>query len=861
MARNSQLSQRITSMLDGNRSHAPLGRREAWSSILLAGLLTAAVLILQPVTQTSLAEETKSEEKQDQLKRLRVDAMGDPLPEAALIRMGALRFQHPDYVVELALSPDETRVVTIGEELVTWDAQTGKELWRSNTRDLKIFLSAAAYGGRLIVFAPGGQTMYTPGQPNEVLAWDVESGEHEVIKIKPGIDQPANSIGPTRSVDVSPDGQWLAVGNNAQLVICDLAGETQHVIANNPQQPIDEFGPDRLCSDGEFSYGRFSPNGKLFVLVNSESPKEIRVHEAQSGKELRRIPLTDRLVRLAFSPDSTQIAATERDSAVRKYDVATAERLWEYQIELKNNAESYTCGIAYSPDAKTIAVCAPIGSDYDIHLLRAESGQRFGKPLVHLWKPWAVAFTADSQTLFSSGWDGAIRRWDVATQRQIDLPGAVHSVGAVAVSPNGQLAAHSDEGGAVHVLNVADGKELRQLKVPGGKNNELAFSPDSRLLAGGGKMGEQVHITVWDVADGKIAHHWNWPKGRDTHSDFNDLCFSPNGKMLAGAVHRQSTGYVLDLETGQELTKIPHREIHGLSFSPNNATLATAGWDKVLAFWDPRTGEKLREVNMGDLNAPKLDGDVGMHAVRYSPQNNLIATLHCDSFVRLWDAENLQLIAKIYNGRGFSQGGSGFSPDGLWYATGDAGGQVRLWDSLTGQLVWDRGKQQDRTKARGFGGLGRTLASGDEGICYLWDLRPTDVPLQKPTDELWSDLAGEDGPAAYRGIWALSERPEAAVKLLQQKLTAVTKVVDTSRIGLDETKEERERRKRLTQLMLTKNQQAASLATIQRSASLLAQIGTPEAIALLEQLSTSNNESVSQSAKHALGMLQQLESR
>jgi hypothetical protein len=62
------------------------------------------------------------------------DDSDDPLPKGALLRLGSLRFRHPSNVHELALSPDEKTVVTIGEELIAWDAATGKERWRADLR-------------------------------------------------------------------------------------------------------------------------------------------------------------------------------------------------------------------------------------------------------------------------------------------------------------------------------------------------------------------------------------------------------------------------------------------------------------------------------------------------------------------------------------------------------------------------------------------------------------------------------------------------------------------------------------------------------------------------------------------------------
>ena len=354
MARHCQLVERVASMLDASCSHRPLSHRGTVCTIAAAGLLSCIAVAIQPVVRNAVAAETdavasspSAEKEAAEPQPPKTDALGDPLPDAALLRMGTIRFRHPSGIAGMALSPDEKRVVTMDSDLlIAWDAVTGKELWRKDLPELTYRFPAASYGVRAIAFAPHSQTFYTPGRKDEFITWDVTTGDYRVIDLKPEPAVPQVPIrrGLSRSVDISPDNQMLAIGSSLELAVCDKAGKVLYWIDNNPDQPIkaEDMNRDRLHFGGDFSYGRFSPDGKLLAVVNSESPQEIRLHEAKSGKELRRIPLTDNLVRLAFSPDSRQIVATERDSAARLYDVATGDKLWDYKIELKNNAESYT---------------------------------------------------------------------------------------------------------------------------------------------------------------------------------------------------------------------------------------------------------------------------------------------------------------------------------------------------------------------------------------------------------------------------------------------------------------------------------------------------------------------------------------
>jgi hypothetical protein len=97
-------------------------------------------------------------------------------------------------------------------------------------------------------------------------------------------------------------------------------------------------------------------------------------------------------------------------------------------------------------------------------------------------------------------------------------------------------------------------------------------------------------------------------------------------------------------------------------------------------------------------------------------------------------------------------------------------------------------------------------------------------------------LAGDDGPAAYRAIWALSDRPDRAVALLAEKLRPVKTVIDLDRVEGGISHEESQRRRRMRAILIQKDTKLVSALAVRRAVSLLAQIGTPEAIALLNDL-------------------------
>src|SRR5207237_949639 len=144
-------------------------------------------------------------------------------------------------------------------------------------------------------------------------------------------------------------------------------------VPNNPAGPAMPPGQnqDRLLFGGHYACGRFSPDGRVLAVVTSDAPEAVRLCDAATGRELRRAGLAARALRLSFTPDGRRIADTERDGAVRAYEVATGKRAWEYAVQLRDPFENFTTAVVVSPDGRTVAAGA---SDNAVHLLDADTG-------------------------------------------------------------------------------------------------------------------------------------------------------------------------------------------------------------------------------------------------------------------------------------------------------------------------------------------------------------------------------------------------------------------------------------------------------------------------------------------------------
>lgn len=150
------------------------------------------------------------------------------------------------------------------------------------------------------------------------------------------------------------------------------------------------------------------------------------------------------------------------------------------------------------------------------------------------------------------------------------LPGPV---ALVAVSADGRLIA-SASGDTVLLAALPEAKPIARLQhIP--QVTDLAFSPDSRLLATASTDGE---IRLWNAADGALIAILPGHTG-----EIFDVAFSPDSRLLASA--GVDAARLWETETGHMLAVLPSGWTWGVTFSPGGRYVITAGGDGLLAYW------------------------------------------------------------------------------------------------------------------------------------------------------------------------------------------------------------------------------------------------------------------------------------
>jgi WD40 repeat protein len=278
---------------------------------------------------------------------------------------------------------------------------------------------------------------------------------------------------------------------------------------------------------------------------------------------------------------------------------------------------------------------------------------------------WSLAVSPDGQTIATTDERGRVRLRPVIEGR--DIARRLHISGysqVVAFSPDGSQIAIGRKDRDVTLSGLGRCGPVRPLGIPTRQTNSLRFSPDRRTLAV--SSDDSQEIVLWDLESGR---RWTALRGHTT--SVMGLAFAADGRSLASLSLLDPVVLVWDLATHQPRRVPTEPSVLPDAFSPDGRPLATTNADlKIVRVWDVRSGGLVRLIS--GLPAP-------IRSAAFSPSGRLLAAGFGDRFLSLWSVATGSELRRM-DASGDHIRTIAFSPDGRMRAAAGNDGDVRLWE-------------------------------------------------------------------------------------------------------------------------------------------------------------------------------------
>jgi WD40 repeat protein len=603
-------------------------------------------------------------------------------------------------------------------------------------------------------FSPDGKTLVSVGTDDVMRLWDMTDPAHPALRGQPV----ALHASAERGVAYSPDGKTLAIAcGDGTVRLWNLA---------DPSRPAPLGEP--LPGGSRIVYGvAFSPDGKTLVSVADDNVMRLWNMTDPSRPAPLGAPLpggSEGNGSAAFSPDGKTLAAASSDGTLRLWDVTDPSRPAPLGAPLAGGSR-IVYGVTFSPNGKTLV---SVGGDNVMRLWDVTDPAHPTLLIEPLTKRTtsilAAAFSADGRTLATGSADTTVTLWNVTDPTNAiplgrPLTGHTRGVGGLVFSPDGQTLATASADSTVRIWHLP---ATRLSGFPHGVT-AVTFSPNRRLLAA---VSMDHTVRLWDVTRYDHPEQVS-PPLTGSRGYVMSVAFSPDGKTLASG-GRDGTGGTVRLSDvsdprharplGQAVN--PNTTLGAVAFSPDGKTLAIGGDDRTVRLVDIST-----PTHPVLLDPPLIGHDNQVEAVEFSPDGKTLASASADHTLRLWNVANVRHPASLgppLLGHTDAVFSLAYSPDGKTLASASADHTLRLWNvadpAHAGPLGQPLALHSDAVGGVAYSPDGKILASAsDDETVQLWNVTgpahatPRGRPLTGHTDFVYTVAFSPNGQVVASG--------------------------------------------------------------------------------------------------------------
>ncbi|HEX3149057.1 MAG TPA: WD40 repeat domain-containing protein [Gemmataceae bacterium] len=655
------------------------------------------------------------------------DQFGDPLPAGAIARFGTVRFGVGREQIRHshALSPDgKFLAVEDYDGIALWDIETGKIAkrlpWRTSQGDFPKFALAFSADGKFLARLAG----------RVVAMWDLATGEEL-------FDVDLYERGKCQGIAWVPGKEQVYVtsADHAKAWILDArTGKIVKTIEFDMKYPL-------LVPKGPYVLGFVETNWKLF--------------EPATGREVARFPGDFGADGESFelTPDGKQAWLVARNGRLRRYESATGKQIEELPAPAK--WDYCRTRLAIAPEASVVYLAQ---SNRAVHRWDV-AARRWLAPISDAPAREIIPHP-DGKRLLTIGFDGVLRRYDLATGEQIPgVEGFSASVYAYASPEGTRVVIESGMHDRSDLLNLFEisGKSLWSRQPQRDDWGRPHWSSDGRKLI----CVNYDRVNVRDPAHGFVSRTLSMSAER--LGDFDGMVFVPTAPdRVIASFDKGQTLAEFNLATGDR-TRLWRPNLTNLrDLSPDGCVVVYNDLDHGLRLFDLAANKVCTDW----IDPPNADAHISAGMPCFSPDGSYLLTWELEPQRQAWRSRDSMAVlrhprtgerkAALETGLG---GGFvwAFSPDGLWFVATVGRGAFAVFEMITGQQVEKREGHRDSIPNIQFAGPGRVLTSSADLTALLWDIRPK----KRPSKPLWEALSGTDAKEAWRAIWALAADPKA----------------------------------------------------------------------------------------------------